>query len=127
MPDLPAPYAASDPPRSAALLRAIAVHPPLVPDMVVALGGRANDDTTLLSLMAQASRAAVQHLPGVQWAGVTAQFDRTPFTTTHTDARVLIVDEGQYATRDGPCLQAIRRDAVVSMNITEVASTWPDL
>lgn len=63
----------------------------------------------------------------MHWAGVTAQFGSLPFTGTHTDQRVLVVGERQYALDDGPCLRAMRTDSPVSMTVAEVTATWPVL
>jgi hypothetical protein len=73
------------------------------------------------------SREAVRMITDVHWAGVTAQFAGPPFTAAHTDTRVLIVDEGQYGQGDGPCLQAMRTDRVVTMTSEDVSEQWPIL
>jgi hypothetical protein len=95
-------------------------------DMMSTLTGRVIDADDLVILMAKASRSAVRHLPGVDWAGVTAAFG-APFTASHTNARVLMIDERQYGADDGPCLRAMRADAVMSMAAGEVAQRWPEL
>ncbi len=96
---------ASSPPESSALIRALAAHPEQMADLIEALHHRALDADGLLDLMGRLSRQAVRLLDGVRWAAVTAQFDGQPFTATHTDRTVLIVDEAQYAAHDGPCLR----------------------
>ena len=94
-------------------------------DLIGALHRRVRDATTLVDLMGRAAREAVRLLPGVQWAGVSAQFGGLPFTGTSTDPRVLVVDQSQYAIDDGPCLRAMRTDSRVSMTTAEVTATWP--
>jgi GAF domain-containing protein len=118
---------ASSPPESSALLRALAAHPEQMADLIEALHHRALDADSLLDLMGRLSRQAVRLLDGVRWAGVTAQFDGRPFTATHTDQQVLIVDEAQYSAHDGPCLRAMRTDTPVSMTTREVGQIWPRL
>src|ERR1700712_3336047 len=122
----------SDPPEegvvSPALLRALAAHPDLMADLIPALNVPIRSAEDLLDLMGRASREAVRLLTDVHWAGVTAQFpDEDPFTTAHTDDTVLIVDEYQYAQHDGPCLQAMRTDRRIRMNLTDVRARWPQL
>lgn len=118
---------ASSPAESGALIRALAAHPEQMADVIEALHHRAVDADTLLDLMGRLSRQAVRLLEGVRWAGVTAQFNGHPFTATHTDQQVLIVDEGQYSAHDGPCLRAMRTDTVVQMTTVEVRKIWPRL
>ncbi len=115
------------PPESAALIRALAAHPEEMAQLIEALHRRAYDAGTLLDLMGRISREAVRLLDGVRWAGVTAQFDGPPLTAAHTDNRVLIVDEQQYISHDGPCLRAMRTNTTVRMNLAELGQAWPHL
>lgn len=114
-------------PPTPALLRSLAANPPVMADLISAMHRRVRDAPGLVDLMGRAAREAVRLLPGVHWAGVTAQFGGLPFTGTSTDRRVLVVDESQYSLDDGPCLRAMRSDAPVSMTMAEVTATWPAL
>ena len=97
-------------------------------DLVLALNVPIHDAQDVLDLMGRTSREAVRLLPEVQWAGVTAQLvDGAPFTAAHTDEKVLIVDERQYAEGDGPCLQSMRTDREVRMTLADVEARWPVL
>ena len=118
---------AASPPESAALIRALAAHPEQMAHLIGALHRRAVDADALLNLMGRIAREAVRLLPGVGWAGITAQFDAEPLTATCTDARVLIVDERQYAFDDGPCLRAMRTGVTVGMTLQQVRALWPHL
>lgn len=117
----------SSAPESDALIRALAAHPDEIADLIEALHRRTRDAASLLDLMGRLSREAVRLLQGVRWAGVTAQFDGPPFTATHTDEQLLVVDESQYSCHDGPCLRAMRTDTIVRMTIEEVRVSWPPL
>lgn len=116
-----------EPPPTPALLRSLAANPPVMADLISAMHRRVRDAPGLVDLMGRAAREAVRLLPGVHWAGVTAQFGGLPFTGTSTDRRVLVVDESQYSLDDGPCLRAMRSDTPVSMTMAEVTATWPAL
>lgn len=118
---------AGSPPESAALIRALAAHPEHMANLIEALHRRAGDADALLDLMGRIAREAVRLLPGVGWAGITAQFDGPPLTATSTDARVLMVDERQYAAGDGPCLQAMRTGDTVAMPLEQARTRWPHL
>lgn len=123
---LPDPLGPESPP-TPALLRSLAANPPMMADLIGALHRRVVDASSLVDLMGRAAREAVRLLPGVEWAGVTAQFGGLPFTGTSTDRRVLDVDDGQYFLDDGPCLRSMRTDAPVNMTVAELTATWPAL
>jgi hypothetical protein len=127
MTDQEASAAASEPPTTAASLRVAAVYPAVLAQLDGVLHRRVYDADTLLDLMGRTCREAVKVFTSVQWAGVTAEFDGRPFTTAHTDDRVLVVDERQYAVRDGPCLRAMRTDTRVAMSLEQAALEWPHL
>jgi hypothetical protein len=110
-----------------ALLRAVAAHPDEMAVLVQALDRRVVDEAGLVELMDRAAREAVRLIGDTDWAGVTAQFEGVPVTAAHTEARVLVVDEGQYGQGDGPCLAAIRQDRPVAMTIEQVRERWPRL
>jgi len=127
------PGAADDPPPtppsapSAAFLRALAAHPLDMATLIEELHRRVHDEDSLIDLMYRAAREAVRLVDDVDWAGVTAQFSGPPFTAASTNRRVMVVDEGQYGQGDGPCLQAMRTDRVVTMTSEQVADRWPVL
>jgi GAF domain-containing protein len=122
-PDVPE----SGPPPSPALLHSLAANPAAMADLIGALHRRVHDALGLVDLMGRAAREAVRLLPGIGWAGVTAQLDGPPFTAASTDPLVLAVDESQYLVDDGPCLRAMRSGAPVSMTLSQVTAAWPEL
>jgi hypothetical protein len=107
------------------LMQALSEHPFDMADLVADLYCPVLDDDTLLDLMLRVSGQAVRLLPGVVWAGVTAQFDDQPLTIAHTDQRVLVLDETQYGHRAGPCLDAIRLDEPVAADLDAAHRLWP--
>lgn len=112
---------------SAAFLRALAAHPLDMARLIEELHRRVHDEDSLIDLMYRATQEAVRLVDDVDWAGVTAQFSGPPFTAASTNRRVMIVDEGQYGQGDGPCLQAMRTDQVITMTSDQVAQRWPVL
>ena len=123
----PGQFTPAESPPSSALLRSLAANPLVMADLISALHRRVRDAPGLVDLMGRAAREAVRLLPGVHWAGVSAQFGGSPYTGTSTDPRVLVVDESQYALDDGPCLRAMRTDSRVGMTSAEVTATWPTI
>lgn len=117
----------SGPPPTPALLHSLAANPAVMADLIGALHRRVQDAHGLVDLMSRAAREAVRLLPGIGWAGVTAQLDGPPFTAASTDPLVLVVDESQYLVDDGPCLRAMRSAAPVGMTLSQVTAAWPQL
>jgi hypothetical protein len=109
------------------VLGALAAHPDQMARLIETLSPRVTDQHSLLQLMHRAAEEAVRLLPDTDWAGVTAQFDSVPFTTAHTEDRVLVVDEQQYRQRGGPCLESMYTGREVRMTLAEVRDRWPRL
>jgi hypothetical protein len=116
-----------DPPPSAALLQALAAHPDQMADLIIALNQSVHDVRSLLVLLHRVATVAVAHLDGIGAAGITAQFDGEPITVSHTDQRVLILDEYQYGAGDGPCLRAMRTGRKVGVSRAVIEQRWPAL
>lgn len=70
--------------------------------------------------------AAVDTIPGADWAGITQVIDGVPQTTAATDDIVDRVDAVQYETQQGPCLQAIADQTTVSSQDLSTETRWPD-
>lgn len=69
--------------------------------------------------------AAVHNIQGADYAGITQYIDGVPETTASTDPVVARVDAIQYEVGQGPCLQAITRQATVSSADLHDESRWP--
>ncbi len=110
---------------SSEILGALAAHPDQMARLIEVLSPRVTDQRSLLHLMHSAAAEAVRLLPDTDWAGVTAQFDGTPFTAAHTADRVLVVDEQQYRQRGGPCLESMSTGRRVRMTLEQVRGRWP--
>jgi GAF domain-containing protein len=112
---------------SRALMRALSERPLEMADIVGELHRPVVDDETLLDLMGRASSEAVRLLPGVMWAGVTAQFDDIPLTIASSDQRALVLEESQSQYRAGPCMDAIRSGKRIMAHTAELRRAWPAL
>lgn len=75
--------------------------------------------------LGQVARAAVDLVPACDLASLTVA-ERDAFRTFGaTDPRALAADEAQYAADEGPCLHAIRHDAVVHTADAANDDRWP--
>ncbi|WP_205843960.1 GAF and ANTAR domain-containing protein [Nakamurella deserti] len=70
--------------------------------------------------------AAVVNIPGATYAGI-SRIDRRRRITTPaaTDPTVRRIDEVQYRTGEGPCLDAIREQLTVRVDDLRVDPRWP--
>ena len=60
-------------------------------------------------------------------AGLTlTRNDHGPRTVVYTDGMVAEIDEAQYDTDRGPCLDAARTRAIVHMRATDEDGNWPE-
>ncbi|MDI9915059.1 GAF and ANTAR domain-containing protein [Rhodococcus sp. IEGM 1379] len=68
----------------------------------------------------------VNTISGADMAGVTLLSETgSPRTAASTDSAVIDVDLNQYASREGPCLEAARTRSVVCATVVESESRWP--
>ncbi len=109
------------------LRRLLAARPKQAADVIYALQHPIRTEYDVIDLLETVTHLAVDLIDGADWAGVTAQFDSSPFTAASTHARVQSVDDVQYALDDGPCLRAMRSRKVVAMSAADVRSEFPDL
>lgn len=73
------------------------------------------------------TRSALDVVDGAQHAAVTMVHGRKEIeTVAATDDLVERIDQAQYETGQGPCLDALYDDALVRMNDEEAEQRWPD-
>ncbi|MGZ6807854.1 MAG: GAF domain-containing protein [Mycobacteriaceae bacterium] len=105
---------------------AVAEHPHTVADIVIGLGWTLRDADDLLEVLQRTVDMAVKVVVGATNAGVTVAVSGPPFTAAATNALTLQLDARQYATGDGPCLQAARTGEVVLVDLTTSPGQWPE-
>ncbi|WP_153040562.1 GAF and ANTAR domain-containing protein [Actinoplanes sp. TFC3] len=71
--------------------------------------------------------AAVQTVPGAEFAGLTVVKGRREVETpSSTDKVVRLVDQAQYETGQGPCLEATYQQQTVRLSDMATERRWPD-
>jgi hypothetical protein len=70
-------------------------------------------------------RAGDQGRPGRRRGHAHPAHRRCPVAAATTSDIAAALDRDQYATGDGPCLQAARTGELVRVSVTEVADRWP--
>jgi GAF domain-containing protein len=64
--------------------------------------------------------------PAVAFCSITLIQHKKPVTVARSDESAVRLDEGQYSAGDGPCLSAIREQAVVHLPDLTEENRWPD-
>jgi GAF domain-containing protein len=79
-------------------------------------------DETLQSI----TEAAVETIPGVDWAGITMVTARKHLVTRAPTGPIVIrIDEVQYETGEGPCLSALWDEDIVKADDIDTDPRWP--
>lgn len=99
------------------------------PDMTAALAaaarginGKASLDDTLLAI----ARTARTSVPGIDHVGIsTLERGGRIHTRAHTDSTVQVLDDLQYGLNEGPCVDALSEQVVVSVPDIRNDHRWP--
>jgi GAF domain-containing protein len=85
------------------------------------------EDESVPETMQSILKLALRSVPGCHGASVTMLDDEgTPGTIAATDEETYELDRRQNALRDGPCLDAARRQQVNRWNHREAEQRWPE-
>lgn len=85
------------------------------------------DLQSLLSRIATLAALSATAGTGVEaYCGITVASEHGAYTLAASDVRASVVDEGQYANGDGPCLQSLRTGEVVTVPDLTVEIRWGD-
>jgi GAF domain-containing protein len=81
-------------------------------------------DGTLQETLSRVADLTVEALPPVELAGITMMVEGHPQTAIFSDPEAPEIDEAQYRTGDGPCLQAFRESRVIRIDSTLGDGPW---
>jgi transcriptional regulator with GAF, ATPase, and Fis domain len=82
-------------------------------------------ETTNEALLKRIVQAAVSEVPGARYAGITLVTGKNVSTPAATDELVERIDQIQYETGQGPCLDAAARHATVRSDDLRAEARWP--
>jgi GAF domain-containing protein len=92
-------------------------------ELIRELGEDESAPDTLQSIL----KLALRSVPGCHGASVTVLDEEAkPSTLAATDEETFELDRRQNALRDGPCLDAARRQQVNRWNLQEAEQRWPE-
>lgn len=83
-------------------------------------------DADLLVILQRVCRQVVHAIPGTGMASVTLLREDRPYTATSTSDGAALIDQAQYDTGEGPCLEAARTGKVQRVEVGEAAQRWPE-
>jgi GAF domain-containing protein len=81
--------------------------------------------TSIADVLDHAVRVAQRTIPGAVEVSITMQ-NGHPTTVAASGKLAVIVDEQQYDTGQGPCLQALRQGEPISVDDQTTDSRWPE-
>jgi transcriptional regulator with GAF, ATPase, and Fis domain len=82
-------------------------------------------ETSREALLDRIVRAAVAEVPGARYAGITLVTGKNVTTPAATDELVQRIDQVQYATGQGPCLDSAARHETVRSDDLRAEDRWP--
>ncbi|HWJ60792.1 MAG TPA: GAF and ANTAR domain-containing protein [Acidimicrobiales bacterium] len=82
-------------------------------------------DSTMDEALAKLCDAALAAVPPAVMAGISMTLDARVGTYVFTHPEVVEVDQAQYDTGDGPCIEAFRSGQVVSIGSTAAPGPFP--
>ena len=81
---------------------------------------------TMLETLLQVSELATDSVPGTKFVGLTMLVDDRPSTAVFTDPESPEIDQTQYNTGHGPCLDAFRSGEIRVVPSTKQENPWPE-
>src|SRR5215208_3864407 len=82
-------------------------------------------DGTVQDTLTRISELAVEALPPVDFAGLTMFVEGRQRTAVFTDDTAPEIDQAQYDTGEGPCLDAFRDQQIREIDSTREEGPWP--
>ncbi|MFI6272275.1 GAF and ANTAR domain-containing protein [Micromonospora zamorensis] len=99
---------------------------PIDPNAAISeLGQIKFDETDLSGVLSQVSELARRTIPGAEEVSVTLLKQEGAHTAAFSGEMALRLDELQYEYEQGPCLEAARKAAVVSVPDMSEEARWP--
>src|SRR5437870_2663429 len=81
-------------------------------------------DGTLEQTLHRVAELAVEAIPATEFVGITMIVEGKVSTAIFTDETAPEIDQAQYATGDGPCLEAFRDNRVTMIESTLESGPW---
>ena len=94
-------------------------------EIVGSLGRRLEDSDQLGELLQRSVDVAHDVIGGADSCGVTIDYAGATYTACYTDSTTLAVDEAQYETGEGPCLEASRTGQTIVVDLNSTEQRWP--
>ena len=83
-------------------------------------------DQSIVDSLTKISSLAVEALPPSMFAGITMMVDDRVSTQVFTDPTCPEIDQAQYESGHGPCLESFRSGSVIIVDELEADERWPE-
>ncbi|WP_328457754.1 MULTISPECIES: ANTAR domain-containing response regulator [unclassified Amycolatopsis] len=90
------------------------------------LAGTFQEEEELPVVLQRVCQQVVHTVPDSELASITLLRDGTPYTATATGDSAYRIDQAQYDTGQGPCLEAARTGELQRVKVAEAAQRWPE-
>jgi GAF domain-containing protein len=83
-------------------------------------------DKTMLQTLDRVTSMTSRALPEAEFVGITMMSDGKLATTVFTDPEAREIDQAQYESGNGPCVESFRTGEVLRIESTEQDERWPE-
>src|SRR4051812_43597316 len=83
-------------------------------------------DRNVADTLSRVASLAVESVPPAMFAGITMMVDDRVSTQVFTDPTCREIDQAQYDSGHGPCLEAFRRGTPITTKSLEGDDRWPE-
>ena len=83
-------------------------------------------DATMSETLLRVSELAVASVPAAEYIGLTMMIENLPATAVFTDPESPEIDQAQYRSGEGPCLDAFDTGEIRTVRSTRHESRWPE-
>jgi GAF domain-containing protein len=83
-------------------------------------------DQSIADTLARVAGLAVESVPAAMFAGITMMVDDRVSTQVFTDLTCPEIDQAQYDSGRGPCLEAFRQGTVIVVESLDGDDRWPE-
>jgi GAF domain-containing protein len=81
-------------------------------------------DGTVMETLERVSDLTVEAVPAAEMVGITMLVEGRQRTAVFTDPEAVEIDQAQYETGDGPCLEAFREGHITEIESTREPGRW---
>jgi GAF domain-containing protein len=83
-------------------------------------------DATIVDTLHRVAELATQAVPSAKYIGLTMMVEERPATAVFTDPESPQIDQAQYESGKGPCIEAFATGEIRAVRSTRESNPWPE-